>query len=37
VDFRADDRTLTNEEIEPVVGAIAQRVREQFGAELRSG
>jgi phenylalanyl-tRNA synthetase beta chain len=37
VDFRADDRTLTNEEIEPVVGAIAQRVREEFGAELRSG
>jgi phenylalanyl-tRNA synthetase beta chain len=37
VDFRADDRTLTNEETEPAVGAVVRRVREEFGAELRSG
>jgi phenylalanyl-tRNA synthetase beta chain len=37
VDLRAEDRTLTGEETEPVVRAIADRLRRDFGAELRAG
>ena len=37
LDFRADDRTLTSEETEPVVEAIVQRLQGEFGAQLRSG
>ena len=37
VDFRAPDRTLTDEEVEVAVRAVAARLREQFGAELRAG
>ena len=37
VDLRASDRTLTGEEIEPVVAAIVERLRASFGAELRAG
>jgi phenylalanyl-tRNA synthetase beta chain len=36
VDFRAPDRTLTDEEAEETVRAIADRLRSEFGAELRS-
>jgi phenylalanyl-tRNA synthetase beta chain len=36
VDLRAQDRTLTGEETEPVVRAIADRLRRDFGAELRA-
>jgi phenylalanyl-tRNA synthetase beta chain len=36
LEFRAPDRTLTDEEVEPVVAAIAERVRSEFGGELRS-
>jgi phenylalanyl-tRNA synthetase beta chain len=35
LEFRAPDRTLTDEEIEPVVAAIVERARAEFGAELR--
>jgi phenylalanyl-tRNA synthetase beta chain len=35
LEFRAPDRTLTDEEIEPVVAAIVERSRAEFGAELR--
>ncbi len=35
LEFRAPDRTLTDEEIEPAVRAIVQRLAEAFGAELR--
>jgi phenylalanyl-tRNA synthetase beta chain len=34
--FRAPDRTLTDEEVEPVVAAIVERLRADFGAELRA-
>ena len=37
VDLRADDRTLTGEETEPVVAAIVERLRGEFDAELRAG
>jgi phenylalanyl-tRNA synthetase beta chain len=37
VDLRADDRTLTREDTEPVVAAIVARLRREFGAELRAG
>jgi phenylalanyl-tRNA synthetase beta chain len=37
VDLRAVDRTLTGEETEPVVAAIVERLRDEFGAELRTG
>ncbi|HXF57273.1 MAG TPA: phenylalanine--tRNA ligase subunit beta [Actinomycetota bacterium] len=37
VDFRAPDRTLTDEETERAVAAIVARLRERFGAELRAG
>jgi phenylalanyl-tRNA synthetase beta chain len=36
VDFRAPDRTLTDAEAEAAVRAIAERLRREFGAELRS-
>jgi phenylalanyl-tRNA synthetase beta chain len=35
LEFRAPDRTLTDEEIEPVVAAVVERARAEFGAELR--
>jgi phenylalanyl-tRNA synthetase beta chain len=34
--FRAPDRTLTDEEIEPLVAAIVSRSRSEFGAQLRA-
>jgi phenylalanyl-tRNA synthetase beta chain len=37
VDFRAPDRTLTDEEAEQAVAAIVARLAEDFGAELRAG
>ena len=37
VDLRAEDRTLTREETEPVVAAIVERVSTSFDAELRAG
>jgi phenylalanyl-tRNA synthetase beta chain len=36
VDFRAGDRTLTDEEAEGLVRAIAERLAGRFGAELRT-
>jgi phenylalanyl-tRNA synthetase beta chain len=36
LEFRAPDRTLTDEEVEPVVGAIVDRLRAELGAELRA-
>ena len=36
LEFRAPDRTLTDEEVEPVVAAIVERVRSELGAELRA-
>jgi phenylalanyl-tRNA synthetase beta chain len=37
VDFRAPDRTLTDQEAEQAVRAIVARVAADFGGELRSG
>jgi phenylalanyl-tRNA synthetase beta chain len=37
LDFRALDRTLTDREVEDRVRAIADRLRRDFGAELRAG
>jgi len=37
LDLRAEDRTLTREESEPVVERIVSHLRATFGAELRSG
>ena len=37
VDFRAPDRTLTDDEAEAAVGAIVAALAERFDAELRSG
>jgi phenylalanyl-tRNA synthetase beta chain len=37
VDFRALDRTLTDDEVEQRVRAIADRLRREAGAELRAG
>jgi phenylalanyl-tRNA synthetase beta chain len=37
IDFRAPDRTLTDEEAERAVAAIVGRLRRDFGAEFRSG
>lgn len=37
LDFRATDRTLSNEEADEAVEAIARRLARDFGAELRSG
>jgi phenylalanyl-tRNA synthetase beta chain len=36
LEFRAPDRTLTDEEVEPVVAAIVDRARSELGAELRA-
>lgn len=36
VDFRALDRTLTDEEVEPVVDAIVRRIKADFAGVLRS-
>jgi phenylalanyl-tRNA synthetase beta chain len=36
LEFRAPDRTLTDEEVEPMVTTIADRLRSAFGAELRA-
>jgi phenylalanyl-tRNA synthetase beta chain len=37
VDFRAPDRTLTDEEADEAVGRIVERLAARFGAELRTG
>jgi phenylalanyl-tRNA synthetase beta subunit len=37
VDFRASDRTLTDEEAERAVAKIVDRLGRDFGAEFRSG
>jgi phenylalanyl-tRNA synthetase beta chain len=37
LDLRAADRTLTDDEAAEVVGRIVERLRSDFGAELRSG
>jgi phenylalanyl-tRNA synthetase beta chain len=37
LDLRAPDRTLTDEEADAVVRSIAERLRADFGARLRSG
>jgi phenylalanyl-tRNA synthetase beta chain len=37
LDLRAADRTLTDDEADRVVAAIADRLRDGFGAELRAG
>ena len=37
LDIRAPDRTLTDEDADRVVRAIAERLKADFGAELRSG
>lgn len=34
--FRADDRTLTDEEVTGLVGLVVERLQEEFGAVLRS-
>jgi phenylalanyl-tRNA synthetase beta chain len=37
IEFRAPDRTLTDEEADAAVRAIVERVKAEFGAEFRSG
>ena len=37
IELRAHDRTLTSEDGEPVVAAIVDQLRRDFGAELRAG
>jgi phenylalanyl-tRNA synthetase beta chain len=37
IDFRAADRTLTDEEVEEAVAAVVGRLASAFGGELRSG
>ncbi len=37
LDIRAPDRTLTDREADEIVRAIAERLKADFGAELRSG
>jgi phenylalanyl-tRNA synthetase beta chain len=37
IDFRAPDRTLTDEEAEAAVAAIVDRLSREFGAHLRAG
>jgi phenylalanyl-tRNA synthetase beta chain len=37
VDFRAADRTLTDEEADVAVAAIVERLSSEIGARLRSG
>jgi phenylalanyl-tRNA synthetase beta chain len=36
LEFRAPDRTLTDEEVEPVVTTIVDRLRAELGADLRT-
>ena len=36
LEFRAPDRTLTDEEVEPLIGTIVDRLRSELGAELRT-
>jgi phenylalanyl-tRNA synthetase beta chain len=36
LEFRAYDRTLTDEEVEPIVATIVDRLRWELGAELRT-
>jgi phenylalanyl-tRNA synthetase beta chain len=36
LEFRALDRTLTDHEIEPLIATIVERLREEFGGELRA-
>jgi phenylalanyl-tRNA synthetase beta chain len=36
LEFRAPDRTLTDDEVDPVVAAIVDRLRSELGAELRA-
>jgi phenylalanyl-tRNA synthetase beta chain len=36
LEFRAPDRTLTDEEVEPLIGTIVDRLRTELGAELRT-
>ena len=36
VDFRAPDRTLTDDEVEPVIDAIVRRIEADFAGVLRS-
>ena len=36
LEFRAPDRTLTDEDVEPLVAAIVDRLRSDFGGELRA-
>ena len=35
LEFRAPDRTLTDEDVEPVREAIVERLRDELGGELR--
>lgn len=37
LDFRAPDRTLSSDEADHAVAAISERLRHDFGAELRTG
>jgi phenylalanyl-tRNA synthetase beta chain len=37
LDFRAGDRTLTDEEVDGAVASIVERLSRDFGARLRSG
>ena len=37
IDFRAADRTLTDEEADRAVAAIVDRLARDFGAQLRAG
>jgi phenylalanyl-tRNA synthetase beta chain len=36
LEFRAPDRTLRDQEVEPAIAAIVERVRSAFGGELRA-
>jgi phenylalanyl-tRNA synthetase beta chain len=36
LEFRAPDRTLTDDEVDPVVAAVVDRLRSELGAELRA-
>lgn len=37
IEFRAPDRTLTNEEADPLIASIVERLAEKVGARLRAG
>ena len=36
LEFRAPDRTLTDQEVEPVIQTVVDRLRSELGAELRA-